>query len=210
MAHENRDSFHSVFFISLLFCSLLSCTGDGELYPDMFDVTGLTCGTYRVTLRSDSTSGILRTSEPSLPYDSFALGVFARYEEYYSTHSYYGGYGILPGAGNYGYRIPRSEEVIAGLVVFSNSAYDSAHPAGDSLNDLLDVFMLYPADDGPYRTPFALTDFLSEKRTARQRVVMTLRSPPAQAAEHEFTLVYRQTNGEVYTATARRIVVTPY
>lgn len=82
-----------------------------------------------------------------------------------------------------------SEEVLDSLVVRSAYAYDAAHPAGASLNDLLvdqGNSLPLPPKPAPNQMPYA--------------PVLRLRQAPSQAGLQQFVVRYRFTNGEVHTA----------
>ena len=82
-----------------------------------------------------------------------------------------------------------SEEVLDSLVVRSAYAYDAAHPAGASLNDLLvdqDNSLPLPPKPAPNQMPYA--------------PALRLLSNPSQVGPQQFVMRYRLTNGEIYTA----------
>lgn len=82
-----------------------------------------------------------------------------------------------------------SEEVLDSLVVRSAYAYDAAHPAGASLNDLLvdqGNGTPLPPKPGPNQMPYA--------------PALRLRQGPSLAGPQQFVVRYRFTNGEIHTA----------
>ncbi len=98
---------------------------------------------------------------------------------------------------------PIYTELVDSLVVTSENDFDSRHPAGTSLNDLLRI-----SDSGGTTM---LTDFLITPRSvqtiANQHLTLTV--PPTSSATQRFRARIHLTNGNVYTAVAAAVSVQP-
>lgn len=169
---------------------LESCTAeDGDCrinFPEsFFDVQGLALDATRTTGQALTAGEAVSAAEVQL-----AVQLQVRY---YSGQSVRGGW--LPAA----YACPPTPipgymgttEVLDSLVVRSVYAYDAAHPAGTSLNDLL-----VSDNTGQPLPPVPPRGTQPMLYTSSLR----LRQGPSQAGPQQFVLRYRLTNGETYTA----------
>jgi hypothetical protein len=157
-------------------------TCGSEAVPSFFDVQGLTFDAIR--------QGQAVAAGESVVADDVQLVVQLQ-ARYYGLQPVFSGW--LPAAyacepsRTAGYK--GSEEVLDSLVVRSTYAYDAAHPAGASLNDLLvdqSNSKTLPAKPAPNQMPYA--------------PALRLLSKPTQAGPQQFVVRCRFTNGEVYTA----------
>lgn len=100
---------------------------------------------------------------------------------------------------------PYSDERISNINIFSTSDYDSAHPAGDTLTDLILVDYLpklhIVAQD--------LSVFLDTMPSAKQQFAFFLKSPPDSLRVHRFIIQYQQTNGEFYSLISNPVFIKP-
>lgn len=91
-----------------------------------------------------------------------------------------------------------SEETIESISIFSNNQFDSLGNVADTLNK---YFEMYGSIMHYSTTGFQdLNSFLSAKLNAFTNITLRLKSNPTSSLKHQFTIVYKQTNGETYTA----------
>ncbi|MCC2547951.1 hypothetical protein LJY25_15995 [Hymenobacter sp. BT175] len=85
-------------------------------------------------------------------------------------------------------------ERIDSFTVVSAYAFDAAHPAGTSLNDVL-------VDEASGQVlDQALVSVLQGRGYFPRELYLCLRRPPATPGNQQFTVRYHQTNGESYSA----------
>lgn len=169
---------------------LESCTAkDGDcsisFSETFFDVQGLTLAATRATGQALTAGEALSAAELQL-----AVQLQVRYYSGQPVRT-----GWLPAA----YACPPAPipgykgttEVLDSLVVRSAYAYDAAHPAGTSLNDLL-----ISEHNGQPLPPVPARD----TQPMLHAWPLRLRQGPSQAGPQQFVLRYRLTNGETYTA----------
>ena len=87
--------------------------------------------------------------------------------------------------------IPSSDENIRGIQIYSDQAFNDAHPAGDDLADLFDVVAFYRAGHAGYRR-LGLNAFLAEVPNAADELILVLTSAPQKTSAHRFTVRYFQ------------------
>ena len=91
-----------------------------------------------------------------------------------------------------------SKESIEGIFVFSNNKFDSIGTASDTLNK---YFEISGSKSNYSTTAFAdLNSVILTKPNAFTNFSLRLKKAPSSALKHEFTIIYKQTNGEVYSA----------
>nr|WKN38507.1 hypothetical protein K4G66_07300 [Tunicatimonas sp. TK19036] len=105
---------------------------------------------------------------------------------------------------------PQPSEEIADIAVFSSSPYAQASSskvfaAGDTLNSIIKIYEPYSG------RIVGLPDLFMDENLMASDYPFTLQlvSEPREAAEHQFTVHYRLTNGEFYQFTTDAITITP-
>ena len=158
-----------------------------------FDVHGVVLNALRAT-----TNQRLTADEPIAAADvRLEVNLQARYYSFRARPSgwlpmaYACSPSQLPGYGG-------TTEVLDSMEVRSTNAYDAAHPAGSSLNDLLVI------QSGGLPLPVAPARGTAPEQNGLQ---LQLRQGPAQAGPQQFVLRYRLTNGETYVARTPRLVL---
>lgn len=91
-----------------------------------------------------------------------------------------------------------SKEIIEQINIFSNNQFDSSGNVADTLNKYFEMYgsIVYYSTTGFQD----LNSFLSAKPNAFTNITLRLKSNPTASFKHQFTIVYKQTNGETYTA----------
>ena len=91
-----------------------------------------------------------------------------------------------------------SEETIESISIFSNNKFDSLGNLTDTLNKYFEI----SANKLYYSTTNFedLNTFIQTKSKAFTNITLRLKSNPTASLKHQFTIVYKQTNGETYTA----------
>ncbi len=93
-----------------------------------------------------------------------------------------------------------SKEIIERISLFSNNKFDSLGNVSDTLNKYFEL----SGTDGYYRlqTDFKdLDSVLATKPKAYFQITLRLKTKPTGSLQHQFTIEYKQTNGEIYRAT---------
>ncbi|MFA9213778.1 MAG: hypothetical protein ACEQSR_08015 [Candidatus Methylacidiphilales bacterium] len=89
-----------------------------------------------------------------------------------------------------------SKEIIEQINIFSNNQFDSLGNVADTLNK---YFEMYGSIMHYSTTGFQdLNSFLSAKPNAFSKITLRLKFKPTSSLKHQFTIVYKQTNGETY------------
>jgi hypothetical protein len=92
-----------------------------------------------------------------------------------------------------------SKEIIERISIFSNNKFDSLGNTSDTLNSYFEV------TGGKNYTPINdfkdLNTFLLTKPKAFENIYIRLKTKPTGSLQHQFTIEYKQTNGEIYKAT---------
>ena len=160
---------------------------------DTFKTTGFTTEALRIesgdSLRVEP--ALSPIADDTLAGDSLAIRMTPT-QAFYSTASK----GSMPvGFVSVAYactpKIPSSDEIIRDIQVYSDRAFDDAHPAGDDLADLFDVVAFYRAGHAGYRR-LGLNAFLSEAPNAADELILVLTSAPQATSAHRFTVKYFQ------------------
>ena len=158
-----------------------------------FDVQGVVLNAFR----ANTNQPIVADASVAAADIRLEVNLQARYYGFRARQS-----GWLPAA--YAYepsQIPGfggTTEVLDSLEVRNTNAYDAAHPAGSSLNDLLvNQSSGLPLPVAPARGA------APEQHGLR----LQLRQGPTQAGPQQFVLRYRLTNGETYVARTPRLVL---
>jgi hypothetical protein len=116
------------------------------------------------------------------------------------------GYGAAPSRGGFvawaDCISPEYTEEVDSVTIFSRYAYDARHPAGTSLNDIVQVVATVNSGVPSPGTPVTLLSQVQPPYSAEAWTVQALKLTvaPAQAGTQQFRLRYHQTNGEVYEA----------
>ncbi|SHL69177.1 hypothetical protein [Hymenobacter psychrotolerans] len=102
------------------------------------------------------------------------------------------------------YPSPSYTESIDSLTVTSRYDYDAQHPAGSSLNDLVQL-------EDEYGQQISLREWLVVPRQIGSfpNMVFRFRQAPAGSLVQQFRVRQHQTNGEVYTAETVAIEIQP-
>jgi len=99
-----------------------------------------------------------------------------------------------------------SREKISGIIISSETDFDSLHLAGSSLNEYFSVSTLnkqgYSNGDSLAHKTIPLINFLSNPQEARSSLQLWLTKNPRLSKQHRFTIKYTQTNGEEYNLQA--------
>ena len=155
---------------------------------EFYDVQGVTLAARRLATRQ-----VLAAGEAALATEVYLEAqTKVRYYSFRSRHSSWlpAAYACppapIPGYGG-------TDELLDSLVVRSAYAYDAAHPAGSSLNDLL----LYESTGQPLPP---VPERGTRPPSGAGYLTLRLKQGPAQAGPQQFVLRYRLTNGEAYTA----------
>jgi hypothetical protein len=96
-----------------------------------------------------------------------------------------------------------SEERHDTLYVITRNAWDRTHPAGDTINDLIDLTQSHIGEAWQLRRFEPLAEWVvrsSDKISFQTFAVRVDREPEFKTTPHAFRLVYRMRDGEVYTA----------
>ena len=186
--------------------SLVGCPSveDCGPFPSHFNVKGLNSESYRITnfTQYQAYSVTLATAAP-VRADSFMLGITFTYEDIYANRL------TIPKAYACSPKIPTSNEIVESIVITSNQAFDDSHLAGDTLNDIFEIVYL-DFDGTEYSYPMSIDQFVSSGPTAKKFYYLSLKSSPLKAANHNFSVYYKQTNGETYQDSTATIYLTPY
>ena len=99
---------------------------------------------------------------------------------------------------------PSYTESIDSLTVTSRYDYDTLHPAGTSLNDVVQL-------QNEYGQPISLREWLAVPKPVGSipYPVFRLRQAPVSSTTQQFRVRYHQTNGDVYTSETVAIEIRP-
>ena len=89
------------------------------------------------------------------------------------------------------------------MYVITRNAWDRTHPAGDTINDLIDVTESYIGEAWDFRRFAPLAEWFvrgGDPISFQTFNVRVNREPEFKSTPHAFRLVYRLRNGEEYTA----------
>jgi hypothetical protein len=176
--------------IELLFNSCVDRCND--LPPAHFNINGF-FEAKNIRYNSSGTKYVELTSNSSVKYDEYGIDCQASVS-YYGLNSFKNisligsAQAICPEDSGYA----GSEEIIASVVIFSDSIFDSAHLANDTLNEYFNISI-----NGNYNKD--LEQFISTKPLAGKTFALRLKQKPTASSNHKFRIEYYQTNGEHYT-----------
>ncbi len=92
-----------------------------------------------------------------------------------------------------------SKETLEGIAIFSNNKFDSLGNVRDNLSK---YFELSSQNEYYISIPFADMDsVVNTKPNAFSQITLRLKTKPTGSLQHQFTIEYKQTNGEIYRAT---------
>ncbi|RYF80847.1 MAG: hypothetical protein EOO03_17065 [Chitinophagaceae bacterium] len=103
-----------------------------------------------------------------------------------------------------------SKEIIENILITSDSVFDAAHAAGESLNEFFMVSAIssyhYSEPGANLTTAIPMAEFLSSQPKARRSLQFWIAKKPEQSKRHRFTIKYTQTNGEEFIVTAPMVI----
>ncbi|RSK40864.1 hypothetical protein [Hymenobacter perfusus] len=163
-----------------------------------YDITGTT---VTAIANAGSSATVLAAAGP-VSRSEFALR-FALATRMVAAHEHRAGWGAAYACSPVE---PKFTELVTAITVTSSSALDARHPAGSSLNDLLNVYEIVgnPVADG------LLSDYV-QRRAQQPALLLELRLATPAAANtgpQQFTVVYQLSNGETYTAETVPLMLT--
>ena len=191
----------SLFFILLLpVIGFFSCEENCRRTPKYFDINGMRLSNYIVS-RTEFVNGRFTRDTEEGETVSFADHCVS--VNFDVTYAWSEAVGFPPGAAFALSCIePSSREKADTLFVITRNAWDATHPAGDTINDIVEA--------APYASRYEdLTSFRSLTNYRAYHgswlsspgfVFRVSREPGRKDTEHAFRLVFRLQNGTVYTA----------
>jgi hypothetical protein len=198
-----------IFLIMIIMSFAVGCE-DCDSFPDKFNVTGLNSGNNRI-YHFDSNGTMIALLNTSLPiaYDSFSLGIYSLYKEYYSQSYVLKDYLSVKRAYACSPKILSSDENIQSIYIKSDSKWNNNYLSGDTLNNIIELIgyridaLIIP------RFPIDFNYFISLHPTAKLDYDLRFKSPPINESTHTFTIYYKQTNGEEYIIESNPVTIKP-
>jgi hypothetical protein len=191
-----------VFTFLLPFLGALSCDPLCNTKPSFFHIGGVTLGNWELSGTAFPDGKFVRQIQGG---DTVSLS--AHYMRAAFAVSYYTQRERVGTAGA-AFALtcddpPISKETYDTLYVITRNAWDRTHPAGDTINDLIDVQPWYinQASDTTFFRPLAQLETRANNGIAYESFALRInREPEFKSTLHAFKLVYRLQNGEEYTA----------
>lgn len=88
-----------------------------------------------------------------------------------------------------------STEHISDIIILSSNPFLSTSSSSDTISQF---FNISGFNGNQFFPPTDLVSFISTQPRAMSRINLTLKAQPTGSNEHSFTIIYKQTNGEVY------------
>ncbi|CAA9223026.1 MAG: hypothetical protein AVDCRST_MAG56-545 [uncultured Cytophagales bacterium] len=191
-----------VFTFLLPFLGALSCDPFCNTKPSFFDIGGVALGNWELSGTAFPDGQFVRqvregdTVRLSAHYVRVTFAV-----SYYTQRERVGTAGAAFALSCDDY--PISRETYDTLFVITRNAWDRTHPAGDTINDLVDVRLwdINRASDTTFFKPLAQAKTTDNDAINYESFALRInREPEFKSTPHAFRLVYRLRNGEAYTA----------
>lgn len=195
-----RVTLSLIFILLLPVVSFFSCEPTCSRTPKYFDINGMRLSNYIVSRTALANGRFNRETDEgeTISFADHCVGV-----NFDVTYARRGASRFPPGAAFALSCIePSSREKADTLFVITRNAWDATHPAGDTINDIVEA--------APYVGRYEdLTSFrpLTDYRlyhgnwlSVPEFVFRVSREPGRKDTAHAFRLVFRLQNGTVYTA----------
>ena len=172
-----------------------ACDATGECGPfaDKFRTTDFTSETLRLENSSAPHAEpiLAPINHDTLAAGELALRLIAHQERYFSETTTDRAFHFIRAAYACSPPIPTSDEVIRGIRILSDAAFDGTHPSGTNLADLFDVIVL-DRPRGVFYQRLALPGFLAMQPNTASELIFILREAPARTGTYRFTIQYMQ------------------
>lgn len=97
---------------------------------------------------------------------------------------------------------------IENIVIICENDYNNYYKSNDTINDILNV--IYTKTTGMFITsPVPLNDYLQTEPICSIRINLFFSQPPSIASIQYFKIIYKETDGTIFSATTKPIYVTP-
>ena len=97
---------------------------------------------------------------------------------------------------------------IEDIIIICENDYNNYFKINDTINDILNV--IFTKTTGmPITSPLPLNDYLHTEPLCSNRIYLFLTQPPSATSIQSFKIIYKETEGTIFSATTKPIYVTP-
>jgi len=200
-----RITLSLVFVLLLPVVGFFSCEETCSRTPKYFDINGMRLSNYIVSRTELANGRFTRETEEgeTVSFADHCVGV-----NFDVTYARREAGGFPPGAAFALSCIePSSREKADTLFVITRNAWDATHPAGDTINDIVEAapYASRNEDLKSFRSLLNYRAYHGSWLSSPEFVFRVSREPVRKDTGHAFRLVFRLQNGTVYTAETGRI-----
>lgn len=198
----------SKIFILILTFNFLGCNPQNcDTVPKYLDIEGLDVAVNKITKTYNDGSFSTQPFDTNntIDFKDLVLRLTPEMNYYGQTNSFKLGNPFISSA--YAGKCPTpgyqgSMEQISDIIIFSNNPFLDSGTTQDTLSQ---YFNISGYDRNNYIEPVDLLSFMSTQPTVMREIDLTLKVKPTGSSAHEFTIIYKQTNGEIYEVTTPTI-----
>ncbi|MBC8051628.1 MAG: hypothetical protein H7Y13_01035 [Sphingobacteriaceae bacterium] len=185
------------------------CSCDCEDYPNYYDVTGINADTHILAKRlgNQTESEYLLAINEKVDYDKLIIRLKPSMT-YYGERRKSRGFSFVNSA--YACKCSEgypgwmgSKEQLSEIKIYSDTAFN---PGGHSSDLLNQYFEIADMTGDTYDKFFDIDALLATKPLISLSIRLRLKAKPTGSLNHKFTIHYKLTNGEFYTATTQEII----
>jgi transposase-like protein len=97
---------------------------------------------------------------------------------------------------------------IEDIIIICENDYNNYFKINDTINDILNV--IFTKTTGmPITSPLPLNDYLHTEPLCSNRIYLFLTQPPSATSIQSFKIIYKETEGTIFSATTKPIYITP-
>ncbi len=185
---QNNIEFKSIFIFLILFTGMFSCTDCGP-FPDKSRVKDITFKMYQMDF--SNTIDLNEITGSSIAYNKLAIEVTPNIENYFSILKKLNSFSLIPSAYACDPVPPEMVDRISNIEIFSDSDYNTLHPANTNLADIISLRLPLSVIQ-----EYTLTGFIEVNSTFPETMLLLLNQAPDANAMHQITIkIY--TDGEL-------------
>jgi hypothetical protein len=198
---------YKILILILIFNFGGCCPSDCDKVPKYLNIEGLDIAVKRITntYSDGSITAISFDTNNFIDFDKLLIELTATGSYFGQNNNYnFGNFFInsayackCAGPGHQG-----STEQISDIIILSNNPFLSSSNSSDTLSQF---FNISGFNGNQFVKPIDLVLFLSTQPSAMSKINLTLKVKPTGSNEHKFTIIYKQTNGEIYEITTPTI-----
>ena len=194
------------FFILISLVGSFSCRKCGP-FPDKYKVINAEIEMVSISFDTLNAPSLVVTElgSDSISYTDFGIVFEPVIETYFSYYQKLNSFGLINQAYACSPGEPSPVNHLLNVEIYTNKSFDATHPIGSNLAEYFDV---YDESESGGVQKVDLKEYLKTKPFVLYRLVLDLKTPPSQAEDFVFTLVYSQSGSSMNSLTLHTDTIT--